>query len=147
MNYSDPYNAETLREVFNQFTMDLVDDLKQKSDQTDNTATVVVGVGIGMLVSAGIVFVFWCIARCCPLLARRIRDAPGTVAVTRVVNDVELDTELDTETDDHQCGSPTSNTVYNTEGAYRSDSEESDEGEGAKAAKEAQRRSRKSGTV
>jgi hypothetical protein len=145
MNYSDPYNAETLtmRTVFNQFTMDLVDDLKQKSGQTDNTATVVVGVGIGMLVSAGIVFVLWCIARCSPLLARRIRDAPGTVAVTRVVNNVELDTE----TDDHQCGSPNSNTVYSTEGAYRSDSEESDEEEGAKAAKEAQRRSHKSGTV
>lgn len=143
MNYSDPYNAETLRAVFNQFTMDLVDDLKQKSGQTDNTATVVVGVGIGMLVSAEIVFIFWCIARCCPLLARRIRDAPGTVAVTRVVNDIELDTE----TDDHQCGSPASNSVYNTEGAYRSDSECSDEGEGANAAKEAQRRSRKNGTV
>ncbi len=131
-----------MRAVFNQFTMDLVDDLKKKSGQTDNTATVVVGIGIGMLVSAAIVCLFWCIARCCSLLARRIRDAPRTVTVSRVGNDIELDGE----TDEGRGASPIP-TVHNTEGAYRSDSEESDEGEGVKAAKLAQRRSRKNGTV
>jgi len=144
MNYSDPYSAGTLRAVFNQFTMDLVDDLKQKSGQTDNTATVVVGVGIGMLVSAAIVCAFWCISRCCPLIARRMRGGPRSGTVSRVVNDVELDADPEY---DPQCASPTSATVHNTEGAYRSDSETSDDGEGVKATKEAQRRSRKNGSV
>ena len=143
MNHSDLCSAETLCVVFKKFASDLVDDLKQKSGQADNSATVVVGVGIGMLLSTVIVFVSWCIARCCHLLALRIRNAPGTVAATRILNDVDLESE----TEDHQWRRPTLKTVYNTEGAYRSDSEESDEGEGAKAAKVAQRRSRKNGAV
>lgn len=146
MNYSDPYSADTLRAVFNQFTMDLVDDVKQKSGQTDNTATVVVGVGIGMLISAAIVCVFWFMSRCCPLVACRMRGATSSGPVSRVVNDVELD--ADPEYDQQWASqSPTSATVHNTEGAYRSDSETSDDGEGMKATKEAQRRSRKNGSV
>lgn len=134
MNDSDTFSAELPYDVFSQITMELVDDLKQKSGQIDNTATIVGGVGIGMLMSAAIVCAFRCIAMCCPLLDRRIRNATHTGTAAGPA----LDIDLDADADDHQC---------NTEGAYRSESESSDDGEAVKASKEAQMRSRKSGFV
>tara|TARA_B110001450_G_scaffold256500_1_gene287247 strand:+ start:2043 stop:2453 length:411 start_codon:yes stop_codon:yes gene_type:complete len=131
-------NEKTIREVFHEFTADIVEGLQQNSGKTDNTATVVLGVSIGMLVSAVIAILFVCIGRYLPRLDRRTRVAPHNAAASPSAREVNV--QLNAE-------SPTLEMVANTEGAYRSDSDASDDGEGAKATIEAQKRSRMTSVV
>jgi len=131
-------------------TMRLVKDLEDRFDQSEKSATVEVGVTIGVVISLCILSCMCFSAKACRLCKGSDVAAPACCGVKETRIDLE-----GAEEDEEDCGEDNSGvgdihgapSVVNTEGAYRSDTDSDDEGQGATLSKEAQKRARANGSV
>lgn len=119
------------------FVKDLVDGIRDRN-YSDSSATVIVGVSIGISISATIL--------CFCLLLRQVCISLGNLhSVGEKVDSVkEQEVEDNVSQGDEESSVPEGipNHTQVPEGGYRSESESSDDGETAKATKTAQKRSR-----
>lgn len=138
-------------ELFHNFTMDLVNELRRRG-QSDSSATIIVGVGVGIFLSSMIVSVAMFCRKSVMLLGSNrwnregceAKQSAGTTA-TRACDAASMQDGEDGEGIGEQYTDPSLRNVelhVPTEGGYRSHSESSDEGEGVAVTKAAQKRSR-----
>ena len=134
-------------ELFHNFTMELVNELRRRG-QSDSSATIIVGVGVGIILSSMIVVVAMFCRKSVMLLGSgswnreesEAKQAAGTTATRDIdpaVDDGQDAADAYTDPVVDEVGAHVA-----PEGGYRSHSESSDEGEGLRVKRAAQKRSR-----
>jgi hypothetical protein len=131
-------------------TMRLVKDLEDRFHQSEKSATIEVGIAIGVVISLCILSCMCFSAKACRVCKGSDVVAPACCGAKEMRVDLE-DAEDDEEDRDGGGGSmgdmDGAPSVANTEGAYRSDTDSDDEGHGTTLSKEAQKRARANGSV
>ena len=133
-------------------TMRLVKDLEDRFHQSEKSATIEVGITIGVVISLCILSCVCFSAKACRVCKGSDVAAPACCGAKEMRVDLE-DAEDDEKDRDKGDGSTSMSdmngapSVANTEGAYRSDTDSDDEGQGATLSKEAQKRARANGYV
>lgn len=124
-------------------TLKLVGDMQTYFEVSEQTATMAIGVSIGVAVSCVILLCMCCSSKVIYVTGQKLAFGRGCCAATAMESATPALHTNSAENDTTSAPGPTgTESVFGTEGAYRSDSESDDEGEGAKAAAVAQKRAR-----
>lgn len=120
-------------------TLRLVRGIETKYEQSEQMATIAVGITVGVVISVCIMACLCVSAKVCSSMRRR--TSMKEVCCTE---EEPVSPQYDTD-----GGVPAAQDCHSldTEGAYRSDSDADDEGHGQRLAKDAQRRARGEGQV
>lgn len=127
-------------------TLKLVRLIEEKFNQTEKTATITLGVLVGIVASTCLISCMITSRHLYKTQNNRVTGSADTCCVTNEHCEVfEQPVSVSLAEGDGETANVSS--AAGTEGAYRSDSDSDDEGQGAKLCEEAQRRSRMSNCV